>query len=170
MAATLLLAGCTAEPIPAARPTAPPSEPPVELDTQDCGALSLRLGQNVPASVLQCVIDAAGARRPARLVITRPTVEGDPFTTSYAVAVDGRVEVTTDARADRFGSGQVERQTCAGPTVQDDHWLSFATCSSPELVGGNHRNVGCPGPDPGANMCRVSLALAVGGADLLTTP
>ena len=134
LAVTLLLAGCTAQPSLAARPTAPPSEPPVELDTQDCGALVLRQGQEVPASVLRCVIEAAGARQPARLVITRPTIEGDPITTSYAVAVDGRVEVTTDARADRFGSGQVKRQTCTRPTVQHDHWLGFATCSTPELV------------------------------------
>ncbi|GAA1849354.1 DUF4362 domain-containing protein [Asanoa iriomotensis] len=134
LAVTLLLAGCTAQPTLAAGPTAPPSEPPVELATQDCGAFIFRQGQKVPASVVQCVIEAAEARRPARLVITRPTVEGDPITTSYAVAVDGRVEVTIDARADRFGSGNVERQTCTGPTVQDAHGLTFATCSTPEPV------------------------------------
>ncbi|SBT39027.1 hypothetical protein [Micromonospora narathiwatensis] len=127
LAATLLLAGCTAQPTP-------PSVPPAEPSTQDCGTLILSQGQKVPASAVQCVIEAAGARQPARLAITRPTTEGDPITTNYAVTVDGQVEVTTDARADRFGSGHVERQTCTGPTVQDAQWLSFATCSSPELV------------------------------------
>lgn len=135
LAVALLLAGCAVQSTPAAGPTPPPSVPPVGPGTRDCGTLTLRQGQELPANAVQCVIEAVGARQPARLVITLPTVEGDPITTSYAVAVDGRVEVTTDSRADRFGSGHLERRTCTGPTVQDGHFLlSFATCSSPEPV------------------------------------
>ncbi|MEV6811153.1 DUF4362 domain-containing protein [Micromonospora sp. NPDC051296] len=134
LAVTLLLAGCAAQPTPAAGPPPPPSEPSVEPGTRDCGTFILGQGQGVPVDVMQCLIQAAGARQSARLVVTNPTVEGDPITTSYAVAGDGRVEVTTDARADRLGSGKVERQTCTEPAVQDDRWLGFATCSSPKLV------------------------------------
>lgn len=129
----LLLAGCAVRPHPTATPTPPPPEPFVGAGTQDCGTLVLQQGQEVPREAVQCFVEAVTARRPARLVVTLPTVEGDPVTTTYAVAIDGRVEVTTDARADRFGSGRVERQTCTGPAVQDG-LPSFATCSSPELV------------------------------------
>lgn len=134
LAVALLLAGCAVQPTPAAGPAPPPSIPEVGQGTRDCGTLILGQGQEMPADAVKCVVEAVEARQAARLVVTFPTVEGDPVTTSYAVAVDGRVEVTTDARADRFGSGRVERQTCTGPTVQKGDVLSFATCSSPESV------------------------------------
>ncbi|GIJ79108.1 hypothetical protein SAMN05443287_101557 [Micromonospora phaseoli] len=133
MAVATLLAGCAAQPTPAAGPTSSPSIPPTAAGTRDCGTLTLRQGQELPPDALQCVIEATETRQPAQLVVTLPTIEGDPITTSYSVTADGQVEVTTDARADRLGSGNVERQTCTGPTIQDGLRLSFATCSSPEV-------------------------------------
>ncbi|SBV28491.1 hypothetical protein GA0070620_4034 [Micromonospora krabiensis] len=130
LAVALLLTGCVVQSTPTAAPTAPPSAQPAEPGSHDCGTLLLRQGQTVPTDALRCVVEAADNRQQARLVVTQPTTEGDPITTTYAVLGDGRVEVTTDARADRFGSGRVERQTCTGPSIEDGSRLSFATCVS----------------------------------------
>lgn len=129
----LLLAGCAVQTIPTPGPVSPLSLPTIGPGARDCGTLVLRQGQEVPADAARCVIEAVEARQPARLIVTSPTDEGDPITTSYTVAVDGRVEVTTDSRADRYGAGNVERRTCTEPTVQKGGWLSFATCSPPEV-------------------------------------
>ncbi|MBM0226848.1 DUF4362 domain-containing protein [Micromonospora sp. ATA51] len=127
------LTGCASvHPPPRTGPPPAPFVPTTHAGRQDCGAVSLGQGDTPPPASLRCFLDAVHDHTPARLLITAPTVEGDPITTSYLAGADGRVEVITDARADHYGSGRVERQTCTGPTDDQGHWLSFATCSTPE--------------------------------------
>lgn len=94
----------------------------------DCGTFNLSHGEGLPDSAVQCLLEAVGARRPARLIETRPTVEGDPIPVTYVAHADGRVEVITDSRQDRFGNQMIERRMCVGPS-SDQGRLSFAQCS-----------------------------------------
>lgn len=103
----------------------------VAPELSDCGTWTVGQGERLAPQAADCLRDAVRDRRPARLVVTAPTVEGDPITTSYAVRADGRVEVTIDSRLDRFGSGRIERQTCQGP-VLDAGRPAFADCSTPQ--------------------------------------
>ncbi|MEV4493439.1 DUF4362 domain-containing protein [Micromonospora coxensis] len=119
----LTLTACTSAPGgPAASPTAPApagNTTAVTGTVIDCGAWTLGQGEALPTRAGGCLRDAARDRRPARLVVTAPTVEGDPIVTTYVTRPDGRVEVTTDARQDRFGSGRIERRICAELDVTD---------------------------------------------------
>ena len=96
----------------------------------DCGTYDLAQGEGLPDSAIRCFIEAVKARHRARLMETRPTIEGDPIPVTYIADADGRVEVITDSRQDTFGSQIIEHQTCTGPTAAPG-WLSFAQCSEP---------------------------------------
>ena len=115
---------------PAGSPTAR-SDAGVAPDLTDCGTWTVGQGDRLAAQAADCLRDATRDRRPARLVVTFPTTEGDPITTSYLVRADGRVEVTTDSRRDRFGSGRIERQTCQG-LRPDASRPVFTDCSTPQ--------------------------------------
>src|SRR5687768_2180925 len=111
----LLLGGC-----------APPMEPRAPITaatpagTVDCGTATVGQLEAPPAAMVDCFVAAARRGEPARLVITRPTTEGDPITAIYVARADGRVEVVTDARLDAFGTGEVTRDLCTDPTVGED--------------------------------------------------
>jgi hypothetical protein len=100
----------------------------------DCGTFKLSQGERLPESAVRCLVEAVQARRPARLMQTRPTVEGDPIPVTYVADTDGRVEVITDSRQDAFGSRIVVRQTCTGPARGGPGQLDFAECSAPAPV------------------------------------
>jgi hypothetical protein len=61
------------------------------------------------------------------MVVTQPTVEGDPITTVYTVGKDGTVNAAKDATLDRLGNQGVIRRACTGP--HDEHGdLRFDEC------------------------------------------
>jgi len=98
----------------------------------DCGTFNLPQGDGLPDSAARCLVEAVQARHAARLKVTRPTTEGDPIHVTYTAGGDGRVEVITDSRQDRFTGPTnriITRQTCTGPigTLR----LDFAECSEP---------------------------------------
>ncbi|MBV1853807.1 DUF4362 domain-containing protein [Catellatospora tritici] len=134
-----LTAGCdssdTGTPAAATpRPTASPSARPPEHGTESaaCGVFRLNQGETLPPRAGSCLIDAVGARRVAELVVTRPTVEGDPITLQYASTIEGTVIVITDSRLDHFagpGAG-FTTQTCTGPSLRQGY-LDFVTCTEP---------------------------------------
>ncbi|MGC4791430.1 DUF4362 domain-containing protein [Micromonospora sp. DT178] len=99
----------------------------------DCGSHVLRQSERLPDAAIACILDAVGARRPARLAETRPTIEGDPIHTVYVADADGAVQVTIDSRQDRFGVPRITRRTCTGPVVEHGH-IGFTQCSSPEAA------------------------------------
>lgn len=61
----------------------------------------------------ECLIEALDARRPAKLVATLTTVEGDPIAHTFTVTEAGRVELVVDATKDAYGGG-VQYYTCTG--------------------------------------------------------
>ena len=121
-AACTALAACGG-PAPAPQPISPGAEPSATVVLTDCGTFDLPQGERLPGAAGQCLVDAVEAGRPARLKVTRPTVEGDPITVTYAAGADGRVQVVNDATQDKFGSQTITRRTCTGPE------LDFAECS-----------------------------------------
>src|SRR5829696_8290113 len=73
---------------------------------RDCGSY-LRSGPDgpgIPAAGLRCFTDALGARQPALLRFTSPSTEGDPIPVTFVARPDGRAEVLTDLRRDRFSA------------------------------------------------------------------
>jgi hypothetical protein len=102
-AAAALRAGCGTEDEVADTGAPPEAEPGVV----DCGSYENR--NEPPTSeqeeANQCLIEALGARRPARLAATLTTIEGDPVTHTFTVTPDGRVELVVDARQDAYGGG-----------------------------------------------------------------
>ena len=140
----LPLAACTTNP-PAAQP--PAAQPPAasatavatasgaapvapagQADVIDCGVQVIPQGGVLSETAMACVIDAAAKKRAARLQETRPTIEGDPIITTYAVRADGVIEVTIDATRDNFGHQGIKTKLCTGP-VADRGMLSFAQCT-----------------------------------------
>jgi Domain of unknown function (DUF4362) len=106
-----------------------PATPGSGLEVTDCGTFTLEQGEVLPYSPITCLVEAVEGGHPARLKVTRPTIEGDPIPITYIADVSGAVQVITDARQDSFGSGRIERQTCTGPRAADGR-LDFARCSA----------------------------------------
>jgi hypothetical protein len=127
LVAAMALAACGVpeEPSRATEETAGRSVP------TDCGTFSLSQGDSVPTSAVECLIEAVHARRPARLTVTSPSVEGDPIPVTYiAGADDGRVEVITDLRQDRFSDGGRTRMICTEPILAPARpTVTFARCA-----------------------------------------
>jgi hypothetical protein len=133
---SLFACGTTTTPPGPSRPatssalvSAEPSAAPIT----DCGTFTLSQGERLPESAARCFVDAVQEQRPARLRVTRPTVEGDPIPVTYSTGTDGRTEVLTDSRRDKFGAQVVTRGTCLRPTV-DEYGVDFAECSEPTPV------------------------------------
>nr|WP_221379614.1 hypothetical protein [Actinoplanes polyasparticus] len=99
----------------------------------DCGTFVLGQGDKPPESATRCFVDAAQAGHPARLKVTRPTVEGDPIPVTYTAGADGRTEVLTDSRQDGFGPKQITREICQGPSVAE-FGIKFNRCTPPAPV------------------------------------
>jgi hypothetical protein len=127
---SLTLAACGTS-APAPRTPATSAEPRPVVAT-DCGTFDLPQGGRLPGSAARCLSEAVQAGRPARLAVSRLTVEGDRIPATYTAGTDGRVEVVTDSRQDAFGEQIVTRRTCSGPIPGPE--LEFAECSSPAPV------------------------------------
>jgi hypothetical protein len=83
-------------------------------DEPSCGSYENR---NEPVSAEQrqktrCLLDAFAAGRPAELVFTTYTIEGDPITEYYRVLGPGSVEVFIDSTQDSFGSQEWTHLLC----------------------------------------------------------
>jgi hypothetical protein len=94
----------------------------------DCGTVMLGQGEQPPASVLTCFLDAVAAGRSVHLTVVPLTVEGDPIPMTYRGDGGPLIQVTTDSRQDHFGSGQVAYQSCEGPRVEGG-MLAFDECT-----------------------------------------
>ncbi len=83
-----------------------------------CGAIQLGQGEEVPDEAWTCLDAALASGRATTLVVTRPTVEGDPVVLTYRVGGDVRgLEVVTDDSADAFAAPQargVHVERCPG--------------------------------------------------------
>jgi len=66
------------------------------------------------------------ARTVATLSVTMSTVEGDPIRTTYRSRTDGRVDVVTDGRKDRYGPRKVTTRVCLAG--EHPETLEFGTC------------------------------------------
>lgn len=96
---------------------------------RSCGRYENR---NEPASAEQrrkneCLLDAAAAGRPAELVITYYTVEGDPITSYYRVVGPRQIEILVDSTRDSFGAQKWTHELCA-EIVQDSGFLYGERC------------------------------------------
>jgi hypothetical protein len=77
-----------------------------------CGEEMLEQGEGGDVALRTCLLEAYQEGRPAELVSTQPTIEGDPITRYIRVHENGVVEIFHDATRDRFGSGGWERLVC----------------------------------------------------------
>jgi hypothetical protein len=139
--AGVLLAACgggddTGSSTPARTASASPISSPAGTGTApsgpavvDCGSFFLDQGEAVPDDAARCLIAAATNRTPARLLETKPTVEGDPIPITYVTETDGTVRVTTDATQDQFGPGGIAEKICTGPRFANGVF-SFARCTA----------------------------------------
>ncbi len=93
----------------------------------DCGTFVLQQGERPPTTALECLIGASQTARPARLKMTRPTVEGDPIHETYESDANGQVRVTRDTRQDNYGAQEVTTEVCTGIAV-DRGRLTFENC------------------------------------------
>lgn len=90
--------------------------------------------RNEPVSAEQeranrCLLEAFATGRPAELVVTFHSVEGDPVTTYYRILGPHRVEVFVDNTADRYSDQKWVHMLC-GDLVDDPLCVSvdFAGC------------------------------------------
>ncbi|WP_250035134.1 hypothetical protein [Paractinoplanes maris] len=104
-------------------------------DAVDCGTFDLGKRDTLPGDAARCFVDAAQAGHPARLAVTRLSVEGDPIPVTYTAGADGHTRVVTDHRQDNFGSKNITQQTCQGPSPTA-HAIAFARCTQPVPTGG----------------------------------
>lgn len=90
--AAISLTGCA---------TATPGGMAVE-PAESCGEYTLGQGESLSQEAVDCMTDAAPG---ATLIVTAPTVEGDPIVTTYTVLADGGYEVYADMTKDSYGGG-----------------------------------------------------------------
>ncbi|HRI66014.1 MAG TPA: hypothetical protein PK156_17320 [Polyangium sp.] len=76
-----------------------------------CGHETQIHGPGYDEAARSCLWDAYRAGRPAELVLTRYTVEGDPITVTLRIRSGPAIEVHEDNR-DRFGARGVRSSTC----------------------------------------------------------
>jgi hypothetical protein len=69
--------------LPPREQVAPSQAAAASAAVADCGTFQLSQGEGLPESAVRCFVEAVQARRPARLMETRPTVEGDPIPVAY---------------------------------------------------------------------------------------
>lgn len=85
--------------------------PPLPSCGEETG--NLRTGSQNP-SARRCFWEAYQAGRPAELISTRPTIEGDPITSIWRLLPNGLVEVFVDQRRDAWSKGGWYRLECVG--------------------------------------------------------
>ncbi len=66
-----------------------------------CGEFVLRQGESAPTTAMTCLENARGTTG-AELMVTAPTVEGDPVVTWVRALPSGGLETWSDVSADRF--------------------------------------------------------------------
>jgi hypothetical protein len=101
----------------------PPALPDWIVNRQplpSCGEEVLEQGQAGDVEMRTCLLEAYRDGRPAELISTFPTIEGDPITQYIRVHENGVVEIFVDATRDRFGSGAWERMVCDELTPVDE--------------------------------------------------
>ena len=123
----LALAGCAAFPGDQTLPsdlvtTARQSEKAPDafssaLPRKSCGDVTLKQGEKIPTTALDC-IGAAIGNLEAELAVVSLTTEGDPVVAFYrtAAATLG-VEIFTDGEFDRFGPKTWTHQNCPQTTT-----------------------------------------------------
>src|SRR5919106_1454468 len=107
-AVALLLAGCEM------LPSMPPDWVVNRNPLPSCGEEVLGQGQAGDGAARTCLLEAFQEGRPAELISTQSTIEGDPITRYLRVHENGVVEIFVDGTRDRFGSGHWERMRCQG--------------------------------------------------------
>lgn len=114
-------------------PTRPQLSPPATV--VDCGRYENLNRPGGPTeeerAADRCFLDAFEQGRPAALVVTRATVEGDPITTFLRVLPGGRISSVVDGTQDSFGSGEWAAYECTGLSAGD--WLEPTGCEQVEL-------------------------------------
>ncbi len=111
---------------------------------EDCGFVTLgQCGSGDSSELLTagaCLEAALADCTPSEATIVRPTIEGDPITTTYFVVPGASAcEVVrfTDTTQDAFGDGEMLRERCDGVEVVDTDPtcpMVEATECRPELV------------------------------------
>jgi hypothetical protein len=76
----------------------------------------------------ECILQAFAAGRPAELVITFATIEGDPITNYVRVLDAGRVELFTDTTRDSYGSQGWVHSSCTDLDEAEDGQLIWGEC------------------------------------------
>lgn len=101
--------------LPPRRPDVPNRPPTHEyaLTGFDCGAVVADHTGTVPQGPVDCLLNAVAAGKPAYLVVTTSTIEGDPVFSVYQVVGAQAVQNVLDARWDSYGSGELTRQRCS---------------------------------------------------------
>jgi hypothetical protein len=96
----------------------------------DCGRYVLRFDSSRAGlqEGSRCLLQAFQRAVPAMLLVTQPTVEGDPIATYYAVLGSQRVERLVDATRDRFGLPQWHRFICRKLSINSRGFLDFQDC------------------------------------------
>lgn len=83
-----------------------------------CGEVSLDQGERLRVDApddVDCLKEAMVSGEGAELVVTYPTVEGDPITDYYRVLPGGTTEIYTDATVDAATSAGWTYGECAEP-------------------------------------------------------
>jgi len=96
----------------------------------DCGRFVLRF-EPMTADLEEgnrCLLRAFQRGAFAMLVVTRPTIEGDPLTTYYAVLGPRRAERLVDATRDRFSVRRWYRFVCEEISINSRGSLDFRSC------------------------------------------
>ena len=68
-----------------------------------CGSVELDQGEPIPQEAIDCLAGAGAGG--AELIVTSPTVEGDPIVSYYRALPGGGIEVFSDMTQDAFGGG-----------------------------------------------------------------
>jgi hypothetical protein len=92
--------------------TAPPASFRNRAELPSCGRMAAGPGP-VAGDPVDCFDAAIREGRPAELVVTTTTTEGDPIVTYYRALPAGGVEVFTDATEDTYGSKDWSHQGCS---------------------------------------------------------
>ncbi|MDY0909992.1 hypothetical protein [Microbacterium sp. CFBP9034] len=100
----------------------PPEAFTTRPELPSCGHIELNQGDDLPQEAIDCLADAGAPG--AELVVTAPTVEGDPVITYYRALPGGGIEVFTDMTQDAYGGGWWH-SSCPEATGIDD----LATCT-----------------------------------------
>jgi len=125
--------GSTAPPAGSTTAAAPSADIPAN---PSCGKEVSVHGQGRDPAARECFWNAYQTNKPAELVITVHTIEGDPITHALLMRSASSIEVVRDSK-DRFGSPGITRFTCTSlRRNQDDRGTTIFALT------------GCTGPWP----------------------